>query len=237
MVKTRRSIVDEKDRYGGYIPRADIEREPVEVDLNVDPDTELSFSRKSPVENAQREQKSPYSSADYGRTAEFVGNVAYPTRRKRTVPRQPEDIMPSIKTQAYMTEKPQEIEQPVARKEKEKKTVLNAKSKAMLAVYIAAVVVLAVVVIATGLALSSGTAKLDALESAVAGRNAIIADQMTELNGLENESTLTGMATDLGMVKSDVATEIELLPVVEPVDYQPRTNWFDRFCDWLSNLI
>lgn len=239
MVRVRRAVTEEKDRYGGYMPRVDTERdrEPVEVDLNVDPDVELSFSRRTPAETPVREsRRSPYSQADYAKT-QYAGKVAAPTRRKRTVPREPEDIMPSIKTQAYMTEKPQEIEQPVERKEKQSKPLLSAKSKALLLVYVAAVVLLAVVVIATGLSLSASTARVTALEEAVANRNAVIAQQMNELSNLENQSTLTGMATELGMQKADVATEIELLPVAETVEYAPRTNWFDRFCDWLSNII
>lgn len=144
--------------------------------------------------------------------------------------------MPSIKTQAYMTEQPQEEERPAVRREPHK-AVLSAKAKAMLIVYVAAVVLMAVVVIATGLALSAGTARVRTLEEAVAGRNAIIAEQMTELATLENQSTLTGMATEKGMVKADVATEIELLPVVASPDYAPRTNWFDKFCDWLNQLL
>ena len=232
MVKTRRSITEEKDRYGGYIPRTDVSREPVEVDLDVDPDTELTFSRRTPViEERERRTYAPVE-----RPASPYSGVPAPTRRKRTVPRESEDIMPSIKTQAYMAEKPQQEERRVEMREP-KKSVMSAKAKAMLCIYVAAVVLLAVVVIATGLALSSGAARVSALEEAVAGRNAVIAEQMSELATLENESTLTGMATDKGMVKGDVATEIELLPVVGATEYAPRTNWFDKFCDWLNQLL
>lgn len=239
MIMTRRQINNEKDRYGGYIQRTDAPKDTVEVDLDVDPEVELSFSRRTPAAPVrEREvpvQKPLYSTSDYGKTAEYVGNVAYPTRKKRTVPRETEDVMPSIKTQAYMTEKPEVTPAPVEKKEK--KAVLGAKTKAMLAVYVAAVVILAVVVIATGLALSSGTASLSALERGIAERNRIIAGQVSDLTSLENDATITGMATDQGMKKADVATEIELLPVVDTPDYSARTNWFDRFCDWLSKII
>ena len=47
MIKTSRQIRTEEDRFGGYIPRTEPSRRNVEVDLNVDPDKELSFSRRA----------------------------------------------------------------------------------------------------------------------------------------------------------------------------------------------
>lgn len=237
MVRVRRSVVEEKDRYGGYIQRNDTERKPVEVDLNVDPDIELSFSRRpTPVESTERREL-PYAPVEY--TERYAKKVDAPTRRKRTVPREPEDIMPSIKTRAYMTEQPQEYVEPETTeyKEPKKKAMLSVKSKVMLAVYIAAVVVLAAVVLATGISLSASTARVTALEGLVAERNAVIAEQVADLAALENDATLTGLATELGMQKVNAATEIELLPEVAPVTYEARTNWFDKLCDWLSNLV
>lgn len=237
MVKSRRSVIDEKDRYGGFIPRADVATRPVQVDLDIDPDAELSFSR--PVRSATterpapRQSESPYSNADYS----AVPRLKPASRRKRrTVARETEDIMPSIKTQAYMTEIPREEEQIEEKETKQEKPLLNVKSKALLVVYIAAAVILATVVMITGISLSRANARVSALEGAIDGRNAVIAEQVAELGLLENDATLTGLATELGMTHVSTATEIELLPPVEPVEYAPRTNWFDKFCDWISGL-
>jgi len=31
--------------------------------------------------------------------------------------------------------------------------------------------------------------------------------------------------------------DIEPQPLAEPTTIQPQTNWFDRFCDWLKNVL
>ena len=48
---------------------------------------------------------------------------------------------------------------------------------------------------------------------------------------------ITGAAVEGGMEKVTNTTEVELLPSAEPMKYEGRTNWFDKFCDWLSGII
>lgn len=234
MIKTTRQIRTEEDRFGGYIPRAETGRRNVEVDLNVNPDTELHFSRReafvepeieSPVRPEPKREEPLYSTRENPRAT-----VAAPTRKRTAAKLPAEDVMPTIRTEAEPTT---ERAMPAPRNE----SLLSRRTKIMLAVYSAIAVVLAVIVIATGIALSSGTARVTALEQTVAARNETLAAQTAEILNLENDTMLTGLAVRQGMTKVSSVTEFDLLPVVDQVEVTARTNWFDRFCDWLSNII
>ena len=92
-------------------------------------------------------------------------------------------------------------------------------------------------VIATGIALSSSTASVASLEAQVAARNATIAEQTSQILALEDDTLLSGMATEQGMSHVSSVTEFELLPVEDAPAVTANTNWFDRFCDWLSKIL
>lgn len=234
MIKTTRQIRTEEDRFGGYIPRVETARKNVEVDLNVNPDTELRFSRReafvepevdASVRPEPKREEPLYSTRENPRAT-----VAAPARKRTTAKLPAEDVMPTIRTEAEPTV---ERATPARRSD----SLLSRRTKVMLAVYSAIAVVLAAIVIATGIALSSGTARVTVLEQTVAARNEILAAQTTEILNLENDTMLTGLAVQQGMTKVNSVTEFDLLPVVDPVEMTARTNWFDRFCDWLSNIF
>ena len=44
-------------------------------------------------------------------------------------------------------------------------------------------------------------------------------------------------ATEMGMVKTEDATKIELIKISDKTSYEERTNAFDRFCDFISGII
>ena len=150
------------------------------------------------------------------------------------MPRESEDVMPSIKTRAYMTEKPEEIEK-VSRSES--KEGLQSKTKLMLAIYVATVIVLAAIVIATGIAISGAENSVSSLEYQLSQKNAVIAGQQAEIAALGDDTYLTGAAVENGMQKVDNAIEVDLIDLGGTVDYEARTNWFDKFSDWLSKII
>lgn len=245
MVTTRRQIRTEQDRFGGYSTRqpmrSDIERNPSEFELPeaVSPrETEYAQSYRTPSVSAPAETTAPsfYSARkDYPDTAEFVGSIPYPARQRKTVKREIEDVMPSIKTRAVLSDSVSKQSQTnTAKREKE---ALKPKTKAMLGIYMVVVVALAAIVIGTGIAISGIGSSLASLENELALKNALVTEQNAELAALDNDTFITGEATDMGMVKPSQKTEIELLPVGDAVNYEARTNWFDRFCDWLSNII
>ncbi len=329
MIKTSRQIRTEEDRFGGYIPRTESSRRNVEVDLDVDPDKELSFSRRTFVEpeydketDAPKKEESFYSTLDKPRRT-----VTPPARKPSAVRRDAEDVMPSIRTHdaaerheetepdrsagllstrtkvmlaiyvavavvlaaiviatgialssstasvasleaqvaarnatiAEQTSQILALEPSAVRRdaedvmpsirthdaaERHEETepdrsagLLSTRTKVMLAIYVAVAVVLAAIVIATGIALSSSTASVASLEAQVAARNATIAEQTSQILALEDDTLLSGMATEQGMSHVSSVTEFELLPVEDAPAVTANTNWFDRFCDWLSKIL
>lgn len=250
MITTRRQITNEQDRYGGYAsrPTSEITREDTEelrpddftryprrrntVDTGVDFDTETAYKHEEELRYSERPLKPGLE--------EYIGlpKVKAPTRasvksQKKRMPRESEDIMPSIKTRAYMTDRPvEEIEEQTEKKE----TSVN-KTKLVLCAYIAAVIVLAAIVIATGIAISGAENSVSMLERELSIKNAVIVGQEADLAALANDTFLTGAAVESGMEKIDGAQEVDLIELTNPENYEARTNWFDKFCDWLSKII
>ena len=64
-----------------------------------------------------------------------------------------------------------------------------------------------------------------------------LAETDVKLSYLGDELTITGAATELGMVKTDDATEIELIDYVDGASYEARTGAFDKFCDFVSKVF
>ena len=136
------------------------------------------------------------------------------------------DLMPVIKS-----------EQPVEDNENKEAQKLSSKAKVMLVVYMATALILALIVLATGLAITGASKDVAELENEVRTQSALLADSEAMLRHLSDDVTITGAATDLGLVKSEAAEEIELIGLSEKTGYEERTNAFDRFCDFLSGII
>ncbi len=247
MITTRRQIVNEQDRYGGYAVKP-ASRINVDIDEaeSIRPDDFVRYNSRmsAPSVNAQRTETFDadlrYSERpEYPGLDEYVGlpetsvKPRAKTARKR-VPRESEDVMPSIKTRAYMTGKPEEIE---TVKHTESKEGMSSKTKVMLAAYVATVIILAAIVIATGVAISGAESGVSSLEYELASKNAVIMNQQAELSSLGNDTYLTGAAVEQGMKKVENATEVNLVDFTASAEYEARTNWFDKFCDWLSKII
>ena len=107
----------------------------------------------------------------------------------------------------------------------------------MLGVYLAVVLLISSLVIATGITLTTKAAKINDLENQVKALNDTISQQVTQMEILSDENALLGRAYENGMTKVTYAEELELLPYDDAEMYQGSTNWFDSFCDWLSGVI
>ena len=136
------------------------------------------------------------------------------------------DLMPVIKSD----ETAEESEQKVTQK-------LSSKAKIMLCVYLATALILALIVLATGLAITGTSKEVAALENEVKTQSALLADSEAMLSHLSDDLTITGSATEMGMVKTEDATKIELIKISDKTSYEERTNAFDRFCDFISGII
>ena len=114
---------------------------------------------------------------------------------------------------------------------------LSSKAKIMLCVYLATALILALIVLATGLAITGTSKEVAALENEVKTQSALLADSEAMLSHLSDDLTITGSATEMGMVKTEDATKIELIKISDKTSYEERTNAFDRFCDFISGII
>jgi len=137
-----------------------------------------------------------------------------------------DELMPTIK-----------IDNRLEEKEEQETRKLSSKTKVMLCVYMATALILALIVLATGLAIGGASKEVAVLENEVKFQSAQLAETDVKLAYLGDELTITGAATELGMVKNDGATEVELLDYVDGVNYEARTGAFDKLCDFISKVF
>lgn len=137
-----------------------------------------------------------------------------------------DELMPTIKSDNHLEEK-----------EERETRKLSSKTKVMLCVYMATALILALIVLATGLAIGSASKEVASLESEVKFQSEQLAETDVKLSYLGDELTITGAATELGMVKTDGVTEIELIDYVDGASYEARTGAFDKFCDFVSKVF
>lgn len=135
-----------------------------------------------------------------------------------------DDLMPVIKNE--------EVQE---RKEETRK--LSSKAKVMLVVYLATALILALIVLATGLAITGASGEVAALENEVRTQSAVLAESEAVLAHLSDDVTITGAAVNQGMVKTDAQKEIELIELTDKTNYEARSNAFDRFCDFVSGIF
>lgn len=173
------------------------------------------------------EYSRPYFAAGYTKT------LPSPAKTKKARKREREDVMPTIRTRAYgkPEEEPEETVAPKA------KSRLSGKTKAALFAYVAAVVILAIIVIATGLAVSNIGAQASELESEIAAKNNTLSSLNAQIEASTDLDRVTGAAYNNGMSKIETSETVDLLPTVDSIEYEGRTNWFDKFCDFIGKII
>lgn len=265
MVSFRRTVRTEQDREGGYglspVKRSEIsdtDTESFSINVgetvharNIGRMTErdgmaatVERERVSiPAEMPRKKSEFEYSGReDYPSTAEFVGyDYVAPSRMKKSPRREKEDFMPSIAGAQKPAVKPAAATE-VRRKERAQ---LSSKAKAMLFLYMGIVAIMAVAVIGIGIAVSNVTAQVSGLEQAIASRSEVVARQNSDIERITDLNYIAGVAMggnpDTGaggdMERIDTAVQVEGVQLSSPITYEERTNWFDRFCDWISNLI
>lgn len=266
MITTRRRITNEQDRFGGYglqpvnkvvqnetETSASNERfsfrtvdepvvSPVQDESVYNPVAENSnrtLSTYEPTPVRPQWTSNPMADSDKAQSViqyssrPYVGvmPVTVHAPRKAKKRREREDIMPSIRTRKLAQEKdaPQEKETPRAK--------ISAKSKMALILYAVAAVVIAAVVIATGLAVNSFNDESARLEQEINVRNEQLASLAGEIALYTDPDYIAAAATGNGMHKTDTPVEVELRPTTRPVTYKGKSNWFDKLCDWLSKII
>jgi|GEM_PF-3396811 len=114
---------------------------------------------------------------------------------------------------------------------------VNSKTKLMLFTYLVAAIILATVVIVTGVMLRNASDNASALEGQLAAQNYILANQDTQLAMLHDDTYLRGLAMEMDMELNDVLHQVDLLEIIEPVHVESSTNWFDRFTRFFARLF
>ncbi len=250
MVTFRRAVRTEEDRQGGYglTPVRRSGSPAVTEDFSIDVADDFAVSSEhaftpahqidDPIETFTRskEREFKYSERkEYPQTAEFVGyaGINAPTRVKKAPKRPKEDFMPSIAVQREEQVLTQSSVEPTRREQKK----VSPRSKAMLMLYMGVVAIVAIVVMVLNVAIGNISADVVALETAVSERQSIIYEQNAQIEMLTDRDYVSGVATtEKGMQKVSAPVEIELAEFGESITYSKRTNWFDRFCDWLNNV-
>lgn len=254
MVTPKRRITTDQDHFGGYrfqrTSRMPIEEDDISVsDFDTyAAETTYTESSYAPTESRYETTRAPYLTTE--RTVEPTPSVITYSPRpdtdmmvvtpptttavgtKKARKKNKEEVMPSIRRR----EENYEREESYYERTSEKKTV-SVKTKAALIVYAVTVVALAIVVIVMGVAISNINATSEMLETQITQANEYIAVQNSEIERITDTDYVMSVAQDNGMEKADGAVEVELVPTVDPIKYEGSTNWFDKFCDFISNII
>lgn len=255
MITTKRQIRRDTDRFGGYGTESthsrladidDIGNITAPSNLNgnslivSDTDFDIRNSSAAPVEPQVQPQmqvvQPTYTTREQVHEQFEVPYKNVPPRPENTAkPLNREDVLPTIKTQKYATEKAESKEKTAAAPAAHTRRGLDGKQKVLLCVYVAVALVLAIAVIATGVSISTATAQADMISGQIYQKQAIIMEQEATIAGLLDDDVIGAKAEQLGMVKVDPPEyNVPAAPTYDYPEADPKTNGFDEFCDWLS---
>lgn len=240
MVQTKRQVNRETDRFGGYGDRSG-EFESILTDIEPSETTASETAATSdtmlmdmpPITSAQPETET-YSAR--GTATEKTAVPERPAKAPRNISH--EDVMPSIKTRAYVNQAPAEDIKAEVVRERRAHINLDARTKVMLIVYVAIALVLAIAVIATGVSISKATAQVESLTAQIAQKQTVIAEQGNQIANVTNEATIRDEAIKNGMVDAgDPAYSVKTVEKIEYPEPTPHTNGFDRFADAFGGFV
>ena len=235
MVTSRRQIVNEEDRYGGYAAEADsVEKTEISSGERVISNNILKMraahaeteETNVPAEKAEaREEKivdRPVvrpERTSYGRTAvRSYDRTISPARPKRI-----SDVMPEVQRR-------EKVETVSIVKEQK----LTAATKRLLMIYLVAVFVVVAAVIATGIIAGSIQSDVTALENSVETSSAVLGDQLAEMQ--EWIDGIGDKASDLGMVEIEGA-DGSYGELTEGVPTEDTNGVFDGIRDWVNSIF
>ncbi len=235
MVTSRRQIVREEDRYGGYTAEADsVEKTEISSGERVISNNILKMRAAhtetedigAPAEKAEpRAEKiveRPVTRPErtsYGRTAvRSYDRTISPSRPKRI-----SDVMPEVQRR-------EKIETVSIVKEQK----LTAATKRLLMIYLVAVFAVVAAVIATGIIAGNLQSDVSALETSVETSSAMLNDQLEEMQ--EWIDGIGDKASDLGMVEID-GVDGTYDAVEESAPTEEANGVFDNIRDWVNSIF
>lgn len=241
MVTTKRQIRRDSDRFGGYYS--------TEIDGIPDISNYSRISDTEPMTEPATAGNSMLVSDDvqddvYASTETVETEAPAPApeveRRYKQEPRDKEDILPTLKTRAYATEKSaQNIDRMTDKAPaKRARASLDTKTKILLCVYVVIALILAIAVIATGVSISKASAQADAVANRVAQKQVRVRQQEQELKLLRDDDAIRGKAVQAGMVPAGApAYVVSNLETVGYPEATPRTDGWDEFFDTMSKVF
>lgn len=242
MVTTKRQIRRDSDRFGGYYS-TEIDGIPDISDYaritNPDPITEPARATSMLVSDEVEKDEPLYTTPEMVKT-ETPAPAQEVERPFKPEPRDKEDLLPTLKTRAYATDRTeQNIEQDTVKAPaKRARASLDTKTKILLCVYVVVALVLAIAVIATGVSISNTAAQADAVANKVAQKQVRVLQQEQELAALRDDDTVRGKAMQNGMVPAgEPAYTVSNVPTVGYPEATPRTDGWDEFFDAMSKIF
>ncbi|MCL2555606.1 MAG: hypothetical protein FWE03_01120 [Firmicutes bacterium] len=121
--------------------------------------------------------------------------------------------------------------------QKEQALEVTSRTKFMLVTYLIAAVILATVVIVTGVMLANANDNASALEQQLASQTQVLNQQDIQLTMLNDDTFIRGMALEMGMEINDDIQYVDLIAFVAPIEITPSTNWFDRFTRFFARIF
>ena len=140
------------------------------------------------------------------------------------VPNQVVDTMPTVSKER----------KPVEQKEV---TAISMKNKIMLGVYLMVAIVLSVIVAATGIIIGNKSAELASIEGDISTATVVLGMQEEEIAQLMSQESILERAELNGMIAPENIVEVPLISMDASVGYQASTNFFDKVCDWVSQVF
>lgn len=117
---------------------------------------------------------------------------------------------------------------------------LSAKEKIVIVSYIAVVLVLVLTISLTAVALSNVMGEVAALQAGVESQLAELKALNSEINNMYTDEEIKNIAgSQLGLEEASEANTMyyEPLPMRPSANYDVPSNWFNNFCEWLSNIF
>ncbi|MDE6029471.1 MAG: hypothetical protein K2F90_04030 [Clostridiales bacterium] len=241
MVTTKRQIRRDSDRFGGFY-NTEIGGIPDISDYSRVDNSEPVTESARPTSMLVSDEVETAAHTEPEMRAETEAPAAAPEYDQpiRIEPREREDLLPTVKTRAYATDKPaQNVEQQAEKRtEKRNHASLDLKTKIMLCVYVIVALALAIAVIVTGVSISGATAQADAVANQVAQKQSIVMQQEQEIAALRDSDAIRGKALQNGMVPAgEPAYSVSNVPTVGYPEATPRTDGWDEFFDAMSKIF
>lgn len=243
MVTTKRQIRRDSDRFGGYYS-TEIDGIPDISDYaritDPDPITEPARAGSSMLVSDEVEKDEPLYTMPEMMETETPAPEKEVERSFKSEPRDKEDLLPTVKTRAYATDKTaQTIEQDTVKAPaKRARASLDNKTKILLCVYVVVALILAIAVIATGVSISHASAQADAVANKVAQKQVRVLQQEQELTLLRDDDAIRGKALQNGMVPAgEPAYTVSNVETVGYPEATPRTDGWDEFFDAMSKIF